>query len=83
MKVGGVILCGGRSSRMGRPKALLPFGEETLLTRMVRILSGVVDPIVVVAAIRISPGKFQACMPAARHRWQAIPCHRRQARTHA
>lgn len=50
MRIGGVVLCGGRSSRMGRPKALLPFGEETLLMRVVRILSGVVDPIVVVAA---------------------------------
>lgn len=50
MRVGGVVLCGGRSSRMGRPKALLPFGEETLVQRVVRILSGVVDPIVVVAA---------------------------------
>ena len=35
---------------MGQPKALLPFGEETLLSRVVRILSGVVDPVVVVAA---------------------------------
>lgn len=35
---------------MGRPKALLPFGPELMLQRMVRILSGVVSPIVVVAA---------------------------------
>ena len=50
MKVGGVILCGGRSSRMGRAKAWLPFGEETMLQRIVRILRTIVDPIVVVAA---------------------------------
>lgn len=50
MQVGGIILCGGKSSRMGTPKALLPFGEETMLARMVRILSDVVAPIVVVAA---------------------------------
>src|SRR5262245_18075202 len=25
-----VVLCGGESSRMGRPKALLPFGPEAL-----------------------------------------------------
>jgi molybdopterin-guanine dinucleotide biosynthesis protein A len=49
-RVGGVVLCGGRSSRMGRPKALLPFGDETLLQRVVRILSDIVQPIVVVAA---------------------------------
>ncbi len=51
MKFGGVVLCGGRSSRMGRPKALLPFGPETLLQRVVRIMSAAVDPIVVVAAV--------------------------------
>ena len=48
--VGGIVLCGGRSSRMGRPKAWLPFGDEVLLRRTVRILSEVVDPVVVVAA---------------------------------
>lgn len=50
MKVGGVILCGGKSSRMGYPKALLPFGPELMLQRVVRLLSEVVSPIVVVAA---------------------------------
>jgi len=50
MKVGGIILCGGRSSRMGRPKAWLPFGDELLLQRAVRIVGSVVDPVVVVAA---------------------------------
>ena len=49
-RVGGVVLCGGRSSRMGRPKAWLPFGDELMLPRVVRILRGVVDPVVVVAA---------------------------------
>ncbi|MBO0697000.1 MAG: molybdenum cofactor guanylyltransferase [Zavarzinella sp.] len=49
-RVGGIVLCGGKSSRMGRPKAWLPFGDETLLQRVVRILSEVVEPVVVVAA---------------------------------
>jgi molybdenum cofactor guanylyltransferase len=49
--VGGVILCGGKSTRMGTSKALLPFGPETMLQRVVRLLSGVVSPIVVVAAV--------------------------------
>lgn len=49
-RAGGIVLCGGRSSRMGRPKAWLPFGNEVLLQRVVRILSEVVAPIVVVAA---------------------------------
>ena len=45
------MLCGGKSSRMGTSKALLPFGPETMLQRVVRILSTVVTPIVVVAAV--------------------------------
>lgn len=49
-RVGGIVLCGGKSSRMGRPKAWLPFGDETLLHRVVRVLSEVVEPVVVVAA---------------------------------
>lgn len=47
---GGIVLCGGRSSRMGRSKAMLPFGPERLLTRTVRLLAETVAPIVVVAA---------------------------------
>jgi molybdopterin-guanine dinucleotide biosynthesis protein A len=50
MHIGGVILCGGKSSRMGYPKAMLPFGPELMLPRVVRLLSEVVGPIVVVAA---------------------------------
>lgn len=49
-ELGAVILCGGRSRRMGRPKAWLPFGDEVLLQRVVRLASEVVGPIVVVAA---------------------------------
>lgn len=39
--VGAMILCGGRSSRMGRDKATLPFGAETLLQRVLRRLAAV------------------------------------------
>jgi len=46
----GIVLCGGRSSRMGRVKADLMFGLETMLQRVVRLLSNIVDRIVVVAA---------------------------------
>ncbi len=35
---------------MGVPKATLPFGPETMLQRVVRLLGTVVDPIVAVAA---------------------------------
>ena len=49
-KCGGIVLCGGKSTRMGTSKALLPFGPETMLQRVVRILGELVSPIVVVAA---------------------------------
>lgn len=50
MTAGGIVLAGGKSTRMGTPKATLPFGPETMLQRVVRLLGGVVDPIVIVAA---------------------------------
>jgi molybdopterin-guanine dinucleotide biosynthesis protein A len=48
--VGGIVLCGGQSKRMGRPKAWLPFAGEIMLPRVVRLLGEAVHPIVVVAA---------------------------------
>src|SRR5579864_5833077 len=48
--VGGIVLCGGQSSRMGRPKAWLSIAGELMLPRVVRLLSQVVTPLVVVAA---------------------------------
>lgn len=50
MRTAGVVLCGGRSLRMGQAKAWLPFGGEVMLARVVRLLREVVAPIVVVAA---------------------------------
>ena len=50
IRCGGVILCGGKSRRMGRDKASLPFGDESMLARVTRRLSQIVEPIVVVAA---------------------------------
>ncbi|MBA4019102.1 MAG: molybdopterin-guanine dinucleotide biosynthesis protein MobA [Pirellula sp.] len=48
---GAVVLCGGKSSRMGRSKALLPFGSETMLQRTIRtVREATAGPIVVVAA---------------------------------
>lgn len=52
MNVGSVILCGGRSTRMGVPKATLPFGDELMLQRVVRLLSEVTQPLIVVASPR-------------------------------
>jgi molybdenum cofactor guanylyltransferase len=45
-----IILTGGKSSRMGRPKALLPFGNELLIAHLVRQLERKFKLVVVVAA---------------------------------
>jgi molybdopterin-guanine dinucleotide biosynthesis protein A len=60
MQTAGIILCGGQSSRMGRPKAWLPFGDELMLPRVARILGEVVGPLVVVAA----PGQDVPSLPS-------------------
>ena len=62
MQRGAIILCGGKSSRMGRDKATLPFGPELMLQRVVRLLGEVVElqKIVVVAA----PGQSLPEIPA-------------------
>ena len=50
VSVPGVVLAGGRSSRMGRPKALLPAGPDSFVGRIVRTLrAGGVREVVVVA----------------------------------
>jgi molybdopterin-guanine dinucleotide biosynthesis protein A len=61
MTIAAVILCGGESRRMGRPKAWLPFGPEVMLQRVVRLAGTVAQPIVVVAA----PGQDLPELPAA------------------
>ena len=45
-----VILAGGKSSRMGRPKALLPFDNDPLIVHVVRALKFMFAEAVVVAA---------------------------------
>ena len=52
MRKGAIILCGGKSSRMGRDKATLPFGPEFMLQRVVRLLGDTLslENMVVVAA---------------------------------
>jgi molybdopterin-guanine dinucleotide biosynthesis protein A len=50
LKRGAIILCGGKSTRMGLPKLALPFGPEVMLQRIVRLVGEACDPIVVVAA---------------------------------
>ncbi len=47
MKVGGLVLCGGQSRRMGSDKTWLRFGEEYLLPRIVRLVEKVAASVVV------------------------------------
>lgn len=52
---GAIIICGGKSSRMGTSKAMLPFGPELLLQRIGRILREAISGPVVVVAARHQP----------------------------
>ena len=64
----GVILAAGASSRMGRPKALLPVGVDTFVTRVCRtLLEAGVDDVVVVAGAEheaIAEAVVSAGLPA-------------------
>ena len=48
MKATGIILCGGKSSRMGTNKALIKFQGEKLINRAVRILKRLFCEIILV-----------------------------------
>lgn len=50
MPLGGIVLSGGLSSRFGSSKALVAFGAETMLERVVRQMAQVAAPVVIVAA---------------------------------
>jgi molybdenum cofactor guanylyltransferase len=52
VRKGAIILCGGKSSRMGHDKATLPFGPELMLQRVVRSIGEAIrfENMVVVAA---------------------------------
>src|SRR5947208_4621260 len=62
MRPAGIVLAGGRSTRMGTPKAWLEWHGTTLLDRVVRVVSRAVDggPVVVVRA----PGQDLPELPA-------------------
>jgi CTP:molybdopterin cytidylyltransferase MocA len=57
--IAGIILAAGASSRMGSPKALLEYRGESFIQRLVRVLSPVCGPVIVVLgyhAAEIRPG---------------------------
>lgn len=49
---GGIVLAGGRSSRMGRPKPLVRVGDAPMIARVARALEGTCDELVVVTGAR-------------------------------
>lgn len=48
LPVTGLILCGGRSQRMGRSKAFLPFGGQTIIEHIVDGVSEIFDELFLV-----------------------------------
>ena len=48
MTLTAIVLCGGRSTRMGQDKGALPFGNETMLQRIVRITRTIASDVIVV-----------------------------------
>jgi molybdopterin-guanine dinucleotide biosynthesis protein A len=52
---GAILLCGGRSSRMGRAKAWLPWRGRPLAAEVASVLAQVVDEIVVVTSEALDP----------------------------
>jgi molybdenum cofactor guanylyltransferase len=54
-----IVLAGGKSSRMGTPKALLPFDNAPLIVHVVATLRSLFDEVLVVAA----PGQDLPSMP--------------------
>ena len=61
MEFAGIVLVGGKSLRMGLPKATLPFGPELLIQRVIRLLLQATRTVVVVAA----PGQTLPAMSRA------------------
>jgi molybdopterin-guanine dinucleotide biosynthesis protein A len=56
-----IVLAGGRSARMGRDKATLPFGDQSLLERIAAELRSAFAPVIVVAApAAVQPAPLEA-----------------------
>ena len=53
---GAILLCGGKSSRMGRPKALLPWRGRAMVAHVATVLSEVVDEVIVVTSEALDVG---------------------------
>jgi len=49
LPVTGLILCGGKSKRMGRPKAFLPYGGRTMVEHLINRFGQLFDEVFLVA----------------------------------
>jgi molybdenum cofactor guanylyltransferase len=56
MQVTGVILAGGKSRRMGRDKAFLPFGKGLLIERVIEVIQRVTADVIVITN---TPAQYQ------------------------
>src|ERR671918_2054993 len=56
MQVTGVILAGGQSRRMGRDKALLPFGKGLLIERVIEVVQQVTADVILITN---TPERYQ------------------------
>src|SRR5579862_9486242 len=50
-EMGGIVLAGGKSARMGQDKACLPYRGTTLLAHVVATVRSVAGPVLVVADV--------------------------------
>jgi len=60
--VTGIVLAGGKSTRLGAAKALLRFGDETFLERAVSAVRPLCRQIIVVSAPGSSPPELDGCV---------------------
>jgi len=56
MRVTGVILAGGKSRRMGRDKAFLPFGDGLLIERVIEVIRQVTEDVLLITN---TPERYQ------------------------
>ena len=72
MRHAGFVLVGGRSSRMGRDKALIPWAGQTLAQRAASVLAEVTHPVILIGSPKryhqlgyaVQPDLFDQCGPA-------------------
>jgi CTP:molybdopterin cytidylyltransferase MocA len=64
VKIAGVILAAGESRRMGFPKALLRYREETFLDTLVGLFSARCSPVIVVVGAHAERIRERAARPA-------------------